>query len=491
MTKRVDPSQLSPLFRLLTQAALASTFATACDDGQDIETRSDAGHSQAEQTPPAVQPQPPAMAPARSDGGLSGSTPDNLAGDPEDAAIMPTLPGEWIAMKCEYNWSSEKLDAIRPTRPISGLVALTRSIEAPSARFEMKVGLGQLCPPSDSVCNQASLDLAHESNCPSCTGFVVSQQNGVFTPHTTRESLRELLGPIDTHVEAIFVAAMQGLQVACARMFTPQINLRGTEVRVTKDGFDVRTEYSNCDGSFLAETTVSSDATVGAINTTKIGNPTCIAGRRPDGLRAEKSPPSRSALGSYFAQAARLEAASVHAFVQLARELTALNAPQSLIDACHEAVHDELRHARDVAQLTRELGGVYSAPHVEAGPLRSAFEIARENAVEGCVRETFGALLATYQAASARDSRVRQVMQQIAEDETMHARLSWQLAAWLEPQLSDEQRNSLAEARSEALNELRGQLDLGLSDDECAAIGMPVPQVASSLLQGLQQTLLC
>jgi len=68
--------------------------------------------------------------------------------------------------------------------------------------------------------------------------------------------------------------------------------------------------------------------------------------------------------------------------------------------------------------------------------VRSLYEIA----VEGCVRETFGALEATFQAKNANDPQIRRVMRRIAEDETRHAALAWRVAAWIEPRLSDRQR---------------------------------------------------
>ena len=53
--------------------------------------------------------------------------------------------------------------------------------------------------------------------------------------------------------------------------------------------------------------------------------------------------------------------------------------------------------------------------------MRELEAIAIENAVEGCVRESFGALLATWQAKTAGDARVRAAMKRIARDETRHA----------------------------------------------------------------------
>lgn len=52
--------------------------------------------------------------------------------------------------------------------------------------------------------------------------------------------------------------------------------------------------------------------------------------------------------------------------------------------------------------ITRRLAARYGAtaprPRVERAPVRSLEDIAVENAVEGCVRETFGALVGAWQA---------------------------------------------------------------------------------------------
>src|SRR6185436_17624372 len=60
----------------------------------------------------------------------------------------------------------------------------------------------------------------------------------------------------------------------------------------------------------------------------------------------------------------------------------------------------------------------------------------RENAIEGCVRETFGALVATWQAANARDPRIARALRVIARDETRHASLAWRVQRFYAAKLS-------------------------------------------------------
>lgn len=61
-----------------------------------------------------------------------------------------------------------------------------------------------------------------------------------------------------------------------------------------------------------------------------------------------------------------MEAASVHAFERLARELDAHAAPQELIAAARAAVLDEMRHARTAGRLARRFGANARAPEVPA-----------------------------------------------------------------------------------------------------------------------------
>src|SRR4029079_4274037 len=75
---------------------------------------------------------------------------------------------------------------------------------------------------------------------------------------------------------------------------------------------------------------------------------------------------------------------------------------------------------------------------------RPLAEVAIENAVEGCVRETFGAMMATYQAAHAEDAEIARIMRRVARDETRHAALSWAVARWAWPALDEAARAALA-----------------------------------------------
>jgi hypothetical protein len=172
------------------------------------------------------------------------------------------------------------------------------------------------------------------------------------------------------------------------------------------------------------------------------------AGRRPAGLARSKR--------RGFAEQARLEAASVHAFARLACELEENGAPRGLIRSARRARRDEIRHARTMSRLA---GIGVPNPRVAPFAKRSLVRVARENAIEGCVRETFGALLATWQAERADDPAVRRAMRTIAKDETRHAALSWRVAAWADRKLDAKQRARVRAARDRAVRELERELD--------------------------------
>jgi hypothetical protein len=194
-------------------------------------------------------------------------------------------------------------------------------------------------------------------------------------------------------------------------------------------------------------------------------------------------------LGRYFADAARLEAASVDAFRILKKELAHHGAPRRLLRAASHAARDEVRHARTTRALAKKWGGRAAPAAVARGRVRSLEAIALENAVEGCVRETFGALVATYQAERATDRAVAAAMTKIAKDETRHAELSWEIARWLEPRLSKDARAHIARARREAIARLEADLAAPLPAPLASEAGVPTPAHAMQMVGTLRETL--
>ena len=95
---------------------------------------------------------------------------------------------------------------------------------------------------------------------------------------------------------------------------------------------------------------------------------------------------------------------------------------------------------------------------MERRPVRSLEAVAIDNAVEGCIRETYGALVGMWQATFAGDPEVRRVMQGIARDESRHAALSWAIAGWIEPRLAPQARARLEAEKANALRQLAADI---------------------------------
>jgi rubrerythrin len=152
-------------------------------------------------------------------------------------------------------------------------------------------------------------------------------------------------------------------------------------------------------------------------------------GRRPL-AHVELAADGDSSIGEHLAAMAYLEAASVIAFEQLAEQLAHFGAPSALIDRCMRAAADERRHARILTRFAREHGARVARPQPLFQPA-SVIEVALHNAVEGCVHESFAALVESLQAERAEDPRLRRAFAGIAQDELEHGELAWDVHAWL------------------------------------------------------------
>lgn len=212
----------------------------------------------------------------------------------------------------------------------------------------------------------------------------------------------------------------------------------------------------------------------------------CIGGRRPEGYAASGA--DLDTLGGYFAEQARLEAASVRAFHDLARALTAHGAPRVLIDACRRAAADEVVHAVLCARLARRFGGAPEVSATQASGPCGLEDLARANAEEGCVREGWGALLAAWQAHTAQDTEVRAVMARIAPDEAAHATLSRAIHRWALRKLDDVAAARVRAARAAAIAQLSTAAVQGTPAALRRAAGLPSEAEAARLLDGLRAT---
>lgn len=307
----------------------------------------------------------------------------------------------------------------------------------------------------------------------------------------TIPQLIEFMSGVDTPFEATFLAseAMQRY-VSCDGK---------PNARFVTGGIELITHYSTCGAvvganpprtiisTYEVRLFVGTDGTMKVLQTaflhSSAGGYYCgpAPGRRPEGLEPSACSEADD-LGAYFAESARLEAASVHAFERLAEELTLHGAPKRLVRAARRARADEVRHARTTRALAKRFGARPRAAKVRRVAPRDLMSILRENAIEGCVRETYAALLATHQARNATDPSIARAMRTIARDETRHAALAWDVAEWAERDLDATQRAELAQLRAQTVAELEASTTRGREVPEA---GLPDRSTALRLVRSL------
>lgn len=322
---------------------------------------------------------------------------------------------------------------------------------------------------------------------PNITEYLVFTRGDEIGTITSYDALKNFLAPIDDIHDAALLASQNPttqFRIVCGP------NTAG----VVTGGFEIVADTGDTcgQGTHIDEDLVfvsaAGDVTVKQDVVIQEGDPNCVSGRRPEGLvRAARR--CDDAVGAFFAECGHLEAASVFAFERLARELRAHGAPARLVTAAERARADEVRHARVTGALARGRGAEVEAVVVEECGVRSLYEIALENAVEGCVRETYGALVAMHQTAHAKDARVAAAMRRIAEDETRHAALAWDVAEWIDSRLTKGERERLAGARAEASRTLRAQLSQPIARELETHAGLPSASHAVAMFDAIAPSL--
>jgi len=308
--------------------------------------------------------------------------------------------------------------------------------------------------------------LPHRDSCGmigSCDRYLIATQGDDVRMYATRTELLKLLGPIDSPEDVALLLFYDNFDVECADA-ARMLNAGGPEastIHPVDDGFEANVVLlvSTCIFQYARVTLhIARDGQVTELARELLPEQGGCAGRRPEGLLSRHTRSSDSALGEHFARMAHLEAASVTAFEVLRAELAQNDAPTALIEAAARAACDEVRHTALTTALARRFGAEPMTPAIEARPLRSLEAIALDNAVEGCVRECFGAALGCFQAQTATDAEIARVMTEIADDETQHAALAFEIAAWLDTRLQPDAKARVEVARRRAASELRSEL---------------------------------
>ena len=110
---------------------------------------------------------------------------------------------------------------------------------------------------------------------------------------------------------------------------------------------------------------------------------------------------------------------------------------------------------------------------------KDIFEVALHNAVEGCVHETWSALIANWQSAHLEeDPDLCIIYHKIGQDETNHGQLAWDLHHWFLSQLTKNQQKTIKKSQQQAIARLlinNGNMEY------IAGLGLPTTQQAQML----------
>ncbi len=296
------------------------------------------------------------------------------------------------------------------------------------------------------------------------------------------EALGKAIAPIDTPEEAVaFVKLAVSPSTTCGE---PNVTLQG-------NGYVVKAiNRGGCGGSSETLYTVGQDGVLGPPTSKELTSASsgCAEGRRPKGL-VEIGTPWLASLGEHFAEIAHMEAAAVLAFDDLVDSLLLFGAPLALVNRARKARAEEVEHAAETRALAVCFGGTPREPLVGKVSTESTLlQFALENAREGCVRETYGALVAAHQAEHAALPAVRAAFAKIGVEELEHAELSWDIAAWASSKLTSHENDLVRQAFAAAIAELEA-MHLEPSPEVRTLAGMPDGRTHRALVAGLAPAL--
>jgi len=204
-------------------------------------------------------------------------------------------------------------------------------------------------------------------------------------------------------------------------------------------------------------------------------------GRRPTGLVDSAPLALGRTEGDLFADMSLHAAAAVIAYRELGRELGALGAPRSLRDRVRRAAWDSIRHTRFADGLALRFGSEPERPMIHAHRERTLAELARDNAVEGCVREAWSAALALWQAEYAMAPIVREAMRDFAHDKMRHAQLAWDIHRWAIGRIEESEVLAVDEASRKAIARILRAPVPFLTPATLRQVGLPSPKTARAL----------
>ena len=317
--------------------------------------------------------------------------------------------------------------------------------------------------------------------CPTSTYLIVSRGNEMFALETP-DAVADELRPIDSPSEAALVAFFAKRPALCTLQSPAKLD-DGSYRVVSR----VETPCAGpVDGSDLR---VSPSGALSTVGTSRLQEATGACGRKPSGLEALEAYRGDDP-GAFFARACTLERASIQAFRRLEKELRAHGAPEELVFLARKSAREEARHTALTGALAKKYGAKSRRARIEEmhGP-RSLVAIAVENAEEGCAVESFGAVLAEWQAHHAADEDAARVYASVAVDEARHAELSWQVHEWALARLDPAERQEVHAALDRGKSRLFREFSVEPGAETRALAGLPSAEQALRLLDALNAAL--
>lgn len=395
----------------------------------------------------------------------------------------------------------DRYKALSPSSDVDGInfyVRTSSAIPIGTSPVRLRMTLGSLCKRAkDAAACRAQVDAmaAAETNKGWTTEYAVGGDTTVldFAIATRGDDVRLLGSPNDLAKAVVPIDSAEEALALVKLSYASTAVCNEPNVTTNAEGYVVKSiDGDGCGNESEILYTVTKDGSVRRGTSTSIASSStpCTAGRQPAQL-VVRSTPWLQDLATHFAEVSHLEAAAVLAFENMEAELREFGAPSALLRRVRKARADEVRHAESTRVLAERFGGTprepRCAPH-DARPSLLAFAI--ENAREGCIRETYGSLVAGYQAKHAKDVDVRAVLTAIAAEELEHATLSWDIAEWVEAKLTPAERALVERARHEAIEDLRASLREEPSREVKDVAGMPDAKTALALLDALAPNLL-
>lgn len=289
-----------------------------------------------------------------------------------------------------------------------------------------------------------------------------------------------------------FYLESDGMVMISEGDFVDPTSVEGCEAMCEASFYGTITTIHSCEAQVDA---LSEDADSGVgdpplaeVTCVVTGEVYCEGGRHSGTLQRRAAGRGEDITAAWLAREACAEAGSVHAFRQLVRELLHHGAPLALVDAARAAAVDEIRHTRMVRRLALRRGGTPAPVRVQHTPPRGLLAIAMENAVEGCVHETFAAARAGWQARHAVDPQLRAVSAVLARDESRHADLAAAVHQWVCSILPPEQAAAVEDARQSAWSRL-AQHPPAVTPAAARVLGLPDAQTHRQLVNALSLAL--